>query len=125
MAHKHGDKIHVKGGKCKGRSGIYLGAAGRISARVKLEGDKTSERTLRMSSIEREPKMKKTAHKKATAESRKAEAEEDKEEMVCMKKSDCDAIIEDLTEPQQQVLDMKNRIQCFVNGSDNGDNADA
>ena len=45
----------VKGNYKSFQHGIYIGPAGRISARIKVDGDTCSERTLRLDSIRPKP----------------------------------------------------------------------
>ena len=69
---KRGDVVKITAGKYKDNGkGFYLRKAGLMSAAVKVKGDCTQERTLRLSSLE--PITKRSTSTKAKKKSSKAE----------------------------------------------------
>ncbi len=51
MQFKRHERVRIVKGSYEGKNGIFLGAAGKVSARVKVDGDTVQERTIRLTSI--------------------------------------------------------------------------
>ena len=51
---KRNERISIVKGTYEGKNGVFLGAAGKVSARVKVDGDTVQERTIRLTSIAKE-----------------------------------------------------------------------